>query len=125
MGTQGREVVGAQVASEIAHHGEAARAFEGGEVVAAGQVRNLWDGVGLEEIAPGFGVLEAAHDTEDSKGDVVKEDAFAGDAGGGEDDSEGGEQDVSEQPMDCGRRAGNGNIARHWRGDYTMTFQGV
>jgi len=60
MGTQGREVVGAQVAGKIAHHGEAARAFEGGEVVAAGQVRNLWDGVGLEEIAPGFGVRQAS-----------------------------------------------------------------
>jgi len=76
-------VVGTPLMGEIVHHGKAARAFEGGEVVATGQLGKLWNGVGLEKIAPGFGVLEAAHDTEDGKGDVVKADAFAGDVGGG------------------------------------------
>ena len=122
---RGMAVMGARLAGELAHHGEAARALEGGEVVAAGQFGDLGDGVGLEEIAPGLGGLDGAHDTQDGDGDVVKADALAGDVGGFEDGPEGREQGVGEEPADLGRRAWVGRIVRQGCGNLAMAFRGV
>ena len=82
VGTEIWQMAGAQVTGEILHEAEATLAGKGEEVVAAGQLGEDGDTVGLEEVTPGLGGLENAQSTEGGEGEVVKGIALAGDAGG-------------------------------------------
>ena len=91
-------------------HGESPWTGEGGKVVTAGQFGNLGNGLRLEEVAASGGGLESAPDPEEGEGEVVQAVAWAGNIRRFENDSQGREEDIGEEPRPRLRRTGNAGV---------------